>query len=463
MRFEVSDDGVGFDARETSSNGGLTRVADTVGALGGEVEIEEPARTRNARSPGAFPSRYDQARVYRSAEVEDHGLHALVRGRLPRRPSFRKIEWITFSTERRQEQRRAIAALFLPSAISRSTSLSRGVSSSSGECSDLVLAATSASTTFGSISDPPRRRRGSRPRAGRRPRHAPSTDRRAGRCRPRAARAHSPARENWLRTTTPTSGMGLAEALGRLDPSSVPPGGMRMSVTTTSGSSARPPRAARRDRRKPRRPRVGPRLRAAGERPPGRGSGPPRARPESAPASTADPRRAATGLRDLTSIRLERQKGCEHEADSDMLGACDPGALLCAGCGGSSKNPPPTRTAAQADYYAIDQIEKTWHRAASTQNVDLMMTLWAPDATFNIATETLNAESADPEFFARRPRRSSPEPLGVGHAGLQDPDHGERRQGHPLLRVPLHRRQDGKGRRRSSGAIRTCRRSTGSG
>ena len=54
MRFEVSDDGVGFDARETSSNGGLTRVADTVGALGGEVEIEsEPGR--GTRVTGRVP------------------------------------------------------------------------------------------------------------------------------------------------------------------------------------------------------------------------------------------------------------------------------------------------------------------------------------------------------------------------------------------------------------------------
>jgi uncharacterized protein (TIGR02246 family) len=60
-------------------------------------------------------------------------------------------------------------------------------------------------------------------------------------------------------------------------------------------------------------------------------------------------------------------------------------ALGLAACGGSAGN-----TAAgqelqrQADMNAIDQIEKTWHKAASTQNVDLMMTLWAPDATFTV-------------------------------------------------------------------------------
>ena len=40
VRFDFSDDGAGFDAGTKTGNGGLTRVADTVGALGGTVEIE---------------------------------------------------------------------------------------------------------------------------------------------------------------------------------------------------------------------------------------------------------------------------------------------------------------------------------------------------------------------------------------------------------------------------------------
>ena len=65
---------------------------------------------------------------------------------------MRKIEWITFSTDRSVRKRAsAIAALFFPSAISRSTSRSRGVSWLSGECSLRLPSATSASTTLGSI------------------------------------------------------------------------------------------------------------------------------------------------------------------------------------------------------------------------------------------------------------------------------------------------------------------------
>jgi hypothetical protein len=71
---------------------------------------------------------------------------------------------------------------------------------------------------------------------------------------------------------------------------------------------------------------------------------------------------------------------------------------------GSSANNSGTEQATQrsADDYAIDQIEKTWHKAASTHNVNLMMTLWASDATFNIGTETLRGEKQIRNFFAHK-------------------------------------------------------------
>lgn len=36
----------------------------------------------------------------------------------------------------------------------------------------------------------------------------------------------------------------------------------------------------------------------------------------------------------------------------------------------------------QADYWEIDQIEKNFHQATTLKDIDLMMSLWAPDATF---------------------------------------------------------------------------------
>jgi ketosteroid isomerase-like protein len=78
--------------------------------------------------------------------------------------------------------------------------------------------------------------------------------------------------------------------------------------------------------------------------------------------------------------------------------------VLCvalAGCGSSSKSSAKDQQVEQqqADYWAIDQIERTWHRAASTKDVDLMMSLWAKDATFNIGTKTLNGAPEIRKFF----------------------------------------------------------------
>ena len=74
--------------------------------------------------------------------------------------------------------------------------------------------------------------------------------------------------------------------------------------------------------------------------------------------------------------------------------------LALAGCGGSSKSSAKDQQLQQqADYWAIDQIERTWHKAASTKNVDLMMTLWAPDATFDNGTATLTGKAEIRKFF----------------------------------------------------------------
>jgi ketosteroid isomerase-like protein len=57
--------------------------------------------------------------------------------------------------------------------------------------------------------------------------------------------------------------------------------------------------------------------------------------------------------------------------------------VVLAACGGSGRSSASEQVMQrQADLYAIDQIEKTWHQATSTQDVDLMMTLWSPNATF---------------------------------------------------------------------------------
>jgi ketosteroid isomerase-like protein len=70
-------------------------------------------------------------------------------------------------------------------------------------------------------------------------------------------------------------------------------------------------------------------------------------------------------------------------------------------CGGSgAKSESARELRRQADLYAIDQIEKTWHRATSRQDVDLMMTLWAPNATLTLGPgETLTGRDQIRRFW----------------------------------------------------------------
>jgi ketosteroid isomerase-like protein len=42
----------------------------------------------------------------------------------------------------------------------------------------------------------------------------------------------------------------------------------------------------------------------------------------------------------------------------------------------------------QANMYQIDQIEVTWHKAASMKDLPLMMSLWADNATFQVGPHT---------------------------------------------------------------------------
>lgn len=67
-----------------------------------------------------------------------------------------------------------------------------------------------------------------------------------------------------------------------------------------------------------------------------------------------------------------------------IVGALGVLVVALAACGSSGKSADEEALQKQADMYAIDQIEKTWHRSTSTQNVELMMTLFAPNATFTV-------------------------------------------------------------------------------
>ena len=60
-------------------------------------------------------------------------------------------------------------------------------------------------------------------------------------------------------------------------------------------------------------------------------------------------------------------------------------AVLLTACGGSDTSSA-TQQASQrkADFWDIDQIEKNFHRATTKKDITLMMSLWAPNATFTL-------------------------------------------------------------------------------
>jgi hypothetical protein len=64
-------------------------------------------------------------------------------------------------------------------------------------------------------------------------------------------------------------------------------------------------------------------------------------------------------------------------------------ALSLAACGSSEDTASQIAAQKQADIYAIDQIEVKWHKATSMKDVDLIMSLFAPDATATFGTTNL--------------------------------------------------------------------------
>ncbi len=56
--------------------------------------------------------------------------------------------------------------------------------------------------------------------------------------------------------------------------------------------------------------------------------------------------------------------------------------------GSSASSVPEAVLQQQADYWAIEQLQKSFHRARSKKDIDLMMNLYAPNATLTLPGET---------------------------------------------------------------------------
>lgn len=65
-------------------------------------------------------------------------------------------------------------------------------------------------------------------------------------------------------------------------------------------------------------------------------------------------------------------------------------------------------TQREADLYLIDQVEVKFHRATSTHNLNLMMSLWAPGAVFNIDQQTLTGKAQIRHWFATQNKAFMP-------------------------------------------------------
>ncbi len=87
-----------------------------------------------------------------------------------------------------------------------------------------------------------------------------------------------------------------------------------------------------------------------------------------------------------------------------LLGVCALAGIavaLTTGCGSSDNASDAGGTVQRdADLYQIDRIEEQFHRATSTQNLKLMMSLFAPGAVFNVDQKALTGKPEIRQWFA---------------------------------------------------------------
>ena len=84
-------------------------------------------------------------------------------------------------------------------------------------------------------------------------------------------------------------------------------------------------------------------------------------------------------------------------------------AALLSACGSGKTSASQQALQKTADIYSIEQIEVKWHQASSTKDVDLMMSLWAPDATFTIGPKILKGKDEIRKFFETEAAPFQPE------------------------------------------------------
>jgi ketosteroid isomerase-like protein len=59
-------------------------------------------------------------------------------------------------------------------------------------------------------------------------------------------------------------------------------------------------------------------------------------------------------------------------------------SVVLVACGGSGSGPTDSQSRRLQDMWEISQIEKDFHKSTSLKDIDLMLSLYAPDATFTV-------------------------------------------------------------------------------
>jgi uncharacterized protein (TIGR02246 family) len=77
------------------------------------------------------------------------------------------------------------------------------------------------------------------------------------------------------------------------------------------------------------------------------------------------------------------------------------GLVLAVGAYGARKRISGPSTDKQAALYQIERMEQTWHKASSSKNLDLMMSIWAPNAIWTVGGSTVAGKAAIRAQFAK--------------------------------------------------------------
>jgi uncharacterized protein (TIGR02246 family) len=77
--------------------------------------------------------------------------------------------------------------------------------------------------------------------------------------------------------------------------------------------------------------------------------------------------------------------------------------LLLTACGSSSASSSEQALRREADFYEISLIEKWWHQATSNHDVDQMMSLFAPNATYVVGGKTYTGKEQIRQFWLKAP------------------------------------------------------------